>query len=247
MEEGNYGFGHDDTFLRHQFHSHERIDNSGRLHGMYYARVTNITDPDGMGRLKARMHWLEEEGGPQLESDWMTRCVPFSGPTNLARGRTFGVDWPMPEVGSDVLIMFEAGDPHNPIFVGMPSYLSGQYGAPPLSKDSNTAWSFRICFQNGTELGVDTEGNVYLTVAGNLRVKILGSGFISARGCLTMMGIMVRVLSQTVLRLLGMPIDQTNYVRPDERAQVREMQIDAYTSPAGRRDSGIGNVPDEEV
>lgn len=43
----------------------------GRMFGVYIARVTNNKDPEKQGRIKVRYHWLEEEGGAEMESGWV--------------------------------------------------------------------------------------------------------------------------------------------------------------------------------
>jgi hypothetical protein len=222
-------------------------DASSRLLGIYFARVTNIDDPDKQGRIKTRFHWLEDDDAPELESGWLTRCVPFGGPTNMKRGRRFGMNWPMPEVGSLVVIAFNGGDVHDGVFFGQPEYHEDDVGAPPTDKDKHIDWSLRVALQNGFEFGVDTEGNAYAEIPGNLRIRGKCDVHISAKGILTMLAIgAVRAVSATVLRLLGVTVDQTNYPRPEEKVQLREMMIDAAKGPAGRKDPGIGRISDLE-
>lgn len=68
--------------------------------------VTNINDPDSMGRVKVRYPALSE----QLESNW-ARIVGLGGGSE--RGMVF-----LPEVGDEVLVGFEAGDPRQPVVIG---------------------------------------------------------------------------------------------------------------------------------
>jgi hypothetical protein len=217
-----------------------------RLHGVYFARVKDIDDPEKQGRIKVTFHWLEEEGEAEMTTGWLTRCVPFVGPTNMKRQRLFGMNWPLPEVGSLVVIGFNGGDVHDGVFFGQPEYLENDVGAPPTEKDKNIDWSLRLALQNGSEFGFDTEGNCYMVVTGNLRVRVLGSAHISAKGVITVLATKVRNIALSVLRLLGVTIDQTNYPRPDEAGELREMMIDAMKHPPGRKDPGIGKIRDIE-
>jgi type VI secretion system (T6SS) baseplate-like injector VgrG len=239
-----HGRAHNDQFITRTLEALPSGDIKGRFLGLYVARVTNIDDPLKQGRIKARFHWLQEEGAPEMESDWIARVSPFAGPTNLGRGRKFGINFPLPEVGSLVVLGFNGGDPHDGFFLGQPEYQEGNVGAPPSDKDSRNDWSMRVAFQNGFEAGVDTEGNAYVFVPGNLRVKVLCSAFFSARGVMTFVSTKLRHVALSVLRLLGVTIDETNYPRPDEAAELREMNIDAMSASPGRRDPGVGKIPD---
>ncbi|HSV65923.1 MAG TPA: phage baseplate assembly protein V [Mycobacteriales bacterium] len=76
------------------------------LHGLVCGVVTNCKDPDGKGKVKVAMPWLT----PNYESDW-ARVVQFGG------GRRSGATF-LPEVGDEVLIGFEYGDPRRPYVIG---------------------------------------------------------------------------------------------------------------------------------
>ena len=244
-----HGRAHDIDALFTRIEELER-QHSERLHGVYYARVTNIDDPLKQGRIRVRFHWLEEPGSPKMESDWMVRCVEFMGPTDLRRNRKFGIDWPLPEVGSLVVIAFNGGDRHDGVFFGQPQYIESGLGAPPLDKDPKKDWSFRMDLQNGYSLGIDTEGNKEETIPGNHRLKVLGSAFHSARGVMTTTAVKLRHVALSVLRTVAVTHDQTNYPRPDEAGELREMNIDAMSGVPGYQDPGIdpgADLGDEAV
>jgi hypothetical protein len=222
-------------------------ESRSRLLGIYFARVTDIKDPEKQGRIKVKFHWLEDDDAGEMESGWLTRCVPFVGPTDMKRGRLFGMNWPLPEVGSLVVIAFNGGDVHDGVFFGQPEYRENDVGAPPTEKDKHIDWSLRLALQNGFEIGVDTDGNCYLEVPGNLRVRGKCDVHVSAKGILNMLGIAaIRVLPSSVLRLIGVTIDQSNYPRPEEWLEIREMMIDAAKGPPGRKDPGIRKIKDIE-
>lgn len=68
--------------------------------------VTNNTDPDNEGRIKVRFPWLDD----QVESHWAPVVSFYAGPD---RG-----SYLIPEVGDEVLCMFERGDMASPFVVG---------------------------------------------------------------------------------------------------------------------------------
>jgi len=239
---GYKGQGHPDAKRRLYGAADDDERHSGFLSGIHHARVTNNKDPEKQGRIKVRYNWMDET----QESGWVGQHSNTGlGPTNLQRGRVFGMDWPLPEVGSMVSIYFANGDVYDPWYFGAPRYQEGGTGVPDLEKDDKRDWSLRFALQNGAECGFDTEGNFYL-VCNQMRVLVRGSAHISAVGVITILATKVRALAMSVLRLFGVTIDQSNYPRPEEKAEVREMMIDAMKQPPGRQDPGIGKISDLE-
>lgn len=78
-----------------------------RLFGVVTGVVTNIKDPDGLGRVKVRFPWLSDEE----ESWWARVAVPMAG---KEMGHYF-----LPDVEQEVLVAFEQGDPNRPYVLGM--------------------------------------------------------------------------------------------------------------------------------
>jgi uncharacterized protein involved in type VI secretion and phage assembly len=78
----------------------------GLMHGVVVGLVTNLKDPDDLGRVKVKYPWL----GDNVESDWMRLASPMAG---SGRGLLY-----LPEVNDEVLIAFEHGDVHHPYIVG---------------------------------------------------------------------------------------------------------------------------------
>lgn len=68
--------------------------------------VVDNVDPERMGRLKVRLRW--QDSGESTR--WLRMAVPYSG---NARGVHF-----LPEIGDEVLVIFELGDPERPIVLG---------------------------------------------------------------------------------------------------------------------------------
>jgi uncharacterized protein involved in type VI secretion and phage assembly len=79
---------------------------TSRISGVVVGIVTNIQDPDKLGRVKVRFPWLSQED----ESFWARIAVMMAG---KARGTFF-----LPEVGDEVLVAFEQGDVRFPYVLG---------------------------------------------------------------------------------------------------------------------------------
>lgn len=78
-----------------------------RFYGVVVGVVTNIEDPDDMGRVKVRFPWLADD----QESYWARI-------SNLLAGNGYG-SWYIPAVGTEVLVAFEHGDMRIPYVLGM--------------------------------------------------------------------------------------------------------------------------------
>lgn len=78
----------------------------GLVQGVAIGVVTNLNDPDNLGRVKVKYPWL----GDNIESDWLKIAAPGAGNT---RGMYY-----LPEVNDEVLIAFEHGDVHRPYLIG---------------------------------------------------------------------------------------------------------------------------------
>ena len=78
-----------------------------RFPGLYLGTVTNNNDPRGLNRVKVRV----TEVGGQLELAWARVLVGFAGPEV---GFSF-----LPEVGTRVVVAFEAEDANRPVVVGL--------------------------------------------------------------------------------------------------------------------------------
>lgn len=238
----NQGLAPDDPLMTLAVRSARWEHVDGRLPTLIPARVINIDDPEKMGRFKCEYYFSGADS--TVETDWIHRQSFGMGPTDMRRGKVFGFNPPHPEVQSYVILGCLTGDPHDLVHIGGLEYLQGKLGAPPTDKDDHKDWALRLDLQNGFTLGIDTEGNVFCTIPGNFRLKILGSGFISARGILTLFGGMLRGFAIGVVRLLGARVDTLNSPSDEEKAQLREMAIDAMKAPAGRKDPGIQKPED---
>ena len=96
----------------------ERLDN--RYYGKHRGYVSNVTDPDSQGRIKAYVPRLLGEA----ETGWAMPCAPYAGPDQ-------GI-YMIPDVGAGVWIEFEGGDLSRPIW-------SGQWWGKPTADDVGQA------------------------------------------------------------------------------------------------------------
>ena len=98
-----------------------------RYYGKYRGLVTDVEDPDRLGRIRTRV----PEVLGDLESPWALPCAPYAG-------ENIGC-YAIPRVGSGVWVEFEAGDLARPIWSGawwadgeLPEDESGNAASPPL-------------------------------------------------------------------------------------------------------------------
>lgn len=76
------------------------------LQGVSTAQVTDVRDPDGLGRVKVRFPWLSDT----YVSDWARTIQAGAGPQ---RGAVV-----LPEVNDEVMVAFEQGDLRRPYVLG---------------------------------------------------------------------------------------------------------------------------------
>lgn len=97
------------------FESKEIKDMEGRFYGVYRAIVSNVQDPEKLGRIKVYCPAVYGEG---IESGWVLPSIQFIGngfglycvpPSSINKKRKVYV-W----------LMFEMGDPNFPIWFGSP-------------------------------------------------------------------------------------------------------------------------------
>jgi uncharacterized protein involved in type VI secretion and phage assembly len=87
-----------------------RPDGSGpRYFGLYPALVTDLVDPDGLGRVEVRLPWLGDDAEDEVRA-WATLLSPYADDDQGLMT--------LPEVDSQVVVGFEAGDPRRPYVVG---------------------------------------------------------------------------------------------------------------------------------
>lgn len=176
-----------------------------RWPGVVTAIVTNINDPEGMGRVKLKYTWMDD----QLETHW-ARVV------TVGAGDQRGIYW-LPEVNDEVVVAFEHGDFNRPYVMG--SVWNGKDKAPEAIGDvvaggkvvrrtmkTRTGHIIRLSDKPGDEfieiidsktnnqIRLDTTKNsLTIDTKGNMTIKASGNIDVNATGNLTLKGAMVNI------------------------------------------------------
>ena len=123
----------------------------GRWYGVAPAVVTDLQDPDGQGCVRVRLPWSPDSGGGQGFEAWARMATMFAGNN---RG-----SWFLPDVGDEVLVAFEHGDPRRPYILG--GLWNGR-DAPPQAIDRQNSRKV-IRSRNGVKITLDdTDGQEVL-------------------------------------------------------------------------------------
>jgi uncharacterized protein involved in type VI secretion and phage assembly len=135
----------------------------GLVQGVTIGIVTNNRDDTGLGRVKVRFPWRPDKA----ESHWARIAVPMAGKN---RGT-----WFLPEVGDEVLVAFDRGDPGHPYILG--ALWNGQARPPESNADGHN--DLRILrSRKGHELAFDDggEGKVELKLNDGKRLLLDDDG-----------------------------------------------------------------------
>ena len=181
-------------------------ESDGFIRGLVVAIVTDNVDPDGLARIRVRLPWQLEN----QESYWARLAMPMA---MSERGVFF-----LPEVGDEVLVGFEKGDPTHPCIIG--SLWNGKSKPPENNADKNNDWrliktranselrffdgqppSLELKLEDGKRLFMDDQGITVEDGKGNL-VKIeSNSGAVSvvANGELKLKGQRVAIESASTM------------------------------------------------
>jgi uncharacterized protein involved in type VI secretion and phage assembly len=128
------------------------------LNGVYSAVVTDVRDPEALGRVKVRLSALRNE--------------PWARVATLMAGDARGT-WFVPDPGDEVLVAFEAGDPRRAYVLGA---LWNSSDRPPETMDGAGTNPRRVIrTRSGTRIAIDdTPGDeeLRLELAGGERVVL---------------------------------------------------------------------------
>jgi len=146
-----------------------------RVYGAVVGLVTSVDDPDARGRVKVGLPWLKDD----VESRW-ARVVSFMAGAD--RGAVF-----RPEVGDEVLVLFEQGDVRFPYVIG--AVWNGR-DAMPSQRGSDAANDVRLIRSRSGHTIVldDTSGAEKVTVtdqSGN-SVELSSSGVLVKSGSIAL-------------------------------------------------------------
>lgn len=95
-------------------------------YGVYPAIVTDLVDPDSLGRIELKFPWLGTDGNSDVRA-WATLLSPYAD-----NDQGFQV---LPEVDSQVVVAFEAGNLRRPYIVG--SCWNGVEALPEAAEEAN--------------------------------------------------------------------------------------------------------------
>ena len=166
--------------------------------------VTNVRDPDNLGKVRVKFPWLSDAD----ESAWARLASPMAGPD---RGLQL-----LPEVDDEVLVVFERGDPNRPIVVGalwngvdatplggdavsgdgavQQRMLKTRVGHTILLDDSDSSKSIVITNSAGNKMTWDAANSkIEIASQGDLKVSSQGDLKVSATGKLTLEGMGVEL------------------------------------------------------
>jgi uncharacterized protein involved in type VI secretion and phage assembly len=124
-----------------------------RHFGLYPAIVTDLVDPERLGRIEVRLPWLGQDGDADVRL-WATLLTPYADDDQ-------GIEI-LPEVGTQVVVGFEAGDLRRPYVVG--ACWNGREALPEAATAPNNKrlWKTRA----GSVLEFDdTDGAAKVTVS----------------------------------------------------------------------------------
>ena len=145
----------------------------GRFYGAYPALVTDLSDPDGQGRIKVQLPWSPDSGDASYEA-WARLATMMGGND---RG-----SWFVPDVSDEVIVTFLGGDTRHPIVIG--SLWNGQDTPPESMDDSGENNIKKIRSRNGVQITLDdTQGSeqLILETPGGQKVTLKdGPGVIEA-------------------------------------------------------------------
>ncbi|HWA26480.1 MAG TPA: phage baseplate assembly protein V [Lacunisphaera sp.] len=132
--------------LPHEYFVDGRISSGlgGRFYGVYPALVSDIKDPDGLGRIKVTLPWSPDTGSARYEA-WARIATLMGGPKKGS--------WFIPDVDDEVLIVFEAGDTRRPYVVG--GLWNGTDEPPATMDGGGQNYEKVLCSRNGVKITLD--------------------------------------------------------------------------------------------
>jgi len=120
----------------------------GRFYGAYPALVTDIKDPDGIGRVKVSLPWSPDGDASGYEA--------WARVATLMAGNNRGT-WFVPDNNDEVLIVFGGGDPRHPYVVG--GLWNGKDATPESMDSGGNNNVKKILSRNGVAVTLDdTDG-----------------------------------------------------------------------------------------
>jgi uncharacterized protein involved in type VI secretion and phage assembly len=129
-----------------------RSDGPPRHFGLYPAIVTDVVDPDTLGRIQVKLPWLGSDG--EDVRAWATLLTPYADDDQGFEA--------LPSVDTQVVVGFEAGDPRRPYIVG--SCWNGKEKLPEAAAKPNNKRLIKTREKSLLEFD-DTSGAVKITLS----------------------------------------------------------------------------------
>lgn len=123
-----------------------------RYFGLYPAIVTDLVDPEALGRIEVSLPFLGGAGGDARA--WATLLTPYAGDNQ-------GIEF-LPEKDTQVVVGFEAGNPRRPYIVG--ACWNGRESLPEAAAAPNDKRLIRTRSQSLLEFD-DTAGAAKITIS----------------------------------------------------------------------------------
>lgn len=121
-------------------------------YGVYPAIVTDLVDPDSLGRIQVKFPWLGTDGDADVRA-WATLVSPYADNEQGFQA--------LPEVDSQVVVAFEAGNLRRPYIVG--ACWNGVEALPNAAEAANNIRTIKTRSQSELEFD-DTEGAAKITL-----------------------------------------------------------------------------------
>ncbi|HUJ43904.1 MAG TPA: phage baseplate assembly protein V [Opitutaceae bacterium] len=132
--------------------------------GLASARVTAVTDPEGLGRVKIELNAPGAPGGAVYEG-WARLATLMAGPKSGT--------WFVPDVNDEVLVAFDSGDSRQPYVIGS---LWNNQNPPPQSMDPGGANTVKLLRSaRGMTVTLDDrvgQGKVTVQTPGGQRIAL---------------------------------------------------------------------------
>jgi uncharacterized protein involved in type VI secretion and phage assembly len=134
-------------------------DHRDGLYGVYVGVVSDIEDPENMGRVKVTFPWRDADD----ESKWARIATPMAG-------KDMGAYF-LPEKDDEVLVAFGDGDIHDPYVVG--SLWNGKQSPPQKNDKKNPVRQIKSRAGHTITLDdTDDKGNVEVKTAAGQHVVV---------------------------------------------------------------------------
>lgn len=120
----------------------------GLFYGAYPGIVTDVNDPEGLGRVKVRIPWVNDPSDGEYLA-WARLATMMAGNN---RG-----SWFIPDVEDEVLVVFMGGDTRQPVVVG--AMWNGQDTPPHRMDGAGRNYVKKLRSRNGVQITLDdTDG-----------------------------------------------------------------------------------------